>query len=121
MEQAGIVLNVAQRFWYFEDEPKVKYDFAKPSDGSQIFAMDIAGAHVVTSYQQSPSTKALNEYSNFLRYIDKCGENATDADSPETCPETNYGPVAKGKRSHQNDYSPHAVQDILEVRYRLDK
>lgn len=30
LEQNGIVLNMAQRYWFFEDEPKQKYSFTNP-------------------------------------------------------------------------------------------
>ncbi|XP_036317864.1 uncharacterized protein LOC118732866, partial [Rhagoletis pomonella] len=113
LEQAGIVVNMAQRYWYFEDEPKVKFDFAKPSVSGLPSAIDIAGAHVVTSNRLSPRTKAVNEYSNFVRYVMRSGTNIDDAVSPEISPERNYGPAVKEKRSHSNDYSPHSVQQIF--------
>ena len=45
LEQAGNVLNMAQRLWYFEDEPKVKHPFETPS--KSLLAMDVAGKHIV--------------------------------------------------------------------------
>ncbi|XP_036347231.1 uncharacterized protein LOC118756586 [Rhagoletis pomonella] len=102
-----------QRYWYFEDEPKVKFEFAKPSVSGLPSAIDIAGAHVVTCNRLSPRTKAVNEYSNFVRYVMRSGTNIDDALSPEISPERNFGPAVKEKRSHSNDYSPHSVQQIF--------
>ncbi|XP_036340634.1 uncharacterized protein LOC118750003 [Rhagoletis pomonella] len=91
----------------------MKYDFTKPSTSDLPSAIDIAGAHVVTGNMQSPGTKAKSEYSNFIRYVEKYNSNSVVADAPEICPEINFGPSVKNKRSHSNDYSPHSVQKIF--------
>ena len=67
LEQTGIILNMAQRFWYFIDDPKMKFDFTAPITVKQT--MDIAAKHVVETRHVSPCSKALEEVCKFLTYL----------------------------------------------------
>ncbi|KAI8125535.1 hypothetical protein CVS40_4373 [Lucilia cuprina] len=55
MEQAGIVLNMAQKYWYFEDQPRQKFSFANLLE-TNICSLQIRD-------ETSPCTKAVKEMS----------------------------------------------------------
>ena len=67
MEQNGIILNMAQRFWYFIDDPKTTFDFTAPI--TVKYPMDITGEHVEKTCHVLPCSGAQLEVSKFLTFI----------------------------------------------------
>lgn len=119
LEQAGIVLNMAQRCWYFEDDPKTRHLFTNPLEIG-VFAMDVNGEEI------SPCSRAVKEVSAFIKFIEEQkiisplpGVSVTPPHSNNfpsgvaTCDDVFMRPRTPPHES-DNNYSPHSVQAIFE-------
>lgn len=85
LEKAGIVLNMAQRYWYFEDDPMQHYDFAKTGPVNLIETVKVAN---VTPRRRMKVKQPRSE-----AYVSEF---------------ESYGPEIPN-----SDYSPHSIQAIF--------
>lgn len=127
MKQSGIILNTAQRYWYYEEEPRKKYSFTNPLE-MQVFSVDVKAHH------DSPTTKAISGMSKFIEYVE--GSKVSPLPStPEVLKEIQniptttqecYAPKSvRAGTSHameiNNDYSPHSIQNIFRAAIPTDQ
>lgn len=125
LEQAGIVMNMAQRYWYFEDQPKEKFNFQEslPLELNAINFVPIENfkepAQVITeerlqrkrikltsSVPIQTSPEFLNDISNFRKWFEKRKKLSPCAQSP-------HFDCAGPEMRITNKYSPHSIQRIF--------
>lgn len=107
LEQCGIVLNIAQRTFYFIDDPASIYDFklskANITNPVEVHeekhpktpkSIPISNCHKILK-----NDKKLQNISTFLTWIENHNEFSPIPNTP--------------KRKRPNDYSPHSIQAIF--------
>lgn len=96
LDQAGIVLNIPQRYWHFDDEPKTRFNFTNPLEMA-LHTLDISG------HEDSPCTKMVNEVSSFVKFME--GDHIVSPIPPT--------PEMSTLRHNGDVYSPHSIQEVF--------
>lgn len=100
MEELGVVLNMAQQYWFFEDSPKETFDFGDllPFNLNVLETIKVANTNPKRDSAVMTASKQLN--SQDLTPKRFCQTNVSDFE--------NYGPDYI-----QNEYSPRGIQRIF--------
>lgn len=103
MEQAGIVLNMGQQYWYFENCPTQVFDFAEnwPLNLNLVETIKAVKAAEIHPKRKSTEVAAEHVEPKFVTPKRYCKTHVSDFEG--------YGP-SYGKES---DYSPHSIQAIF--------
>ncbi|KAI8116924.1 Retrovirus-related Pol polyprotein from transposon 17.6 [Lucilia cuprina] len=99
LEQAGIVMDLAQRTWHYKDEPQMIFQFK--SKHSKV--KDEVYLNQANINDDKPSSSNVSHINNFVSWFESNNKN----DSENI-------PTLKSIYSLQNDYSPRGILKIFE-------
>ncbi|XP_065356155.1 uncharacterized protein LOC135950547 [Calliphora vicina] len=99
LEQAGIVMDLAQRNWHYKDEPQKIFEFKpKPSKVKDDVCLNEANIH-----DNKPSSSNVSHINDFMSWFESNNKQ-----------ESQTIPTLKSIYSPQNDYSPRGILKIFE-------
>lgn len=105
LEKAGIVLNMGQKYWYFEEEPEVHYLFAEPLP---LHLNLIESIKVVKKIASPNAIHAARIQAQKRKMVEQSPDRSMQSSSRYISDFEYFGPDIGG-----SDYSPHSIQAIF--------
>ena len=107
LEQNGIVLNLAQRYWFYEDDPKTRFNFYENK------STKVTDAAALQNTMDTTTVMNLLNVNHPQISSDKSDKPVAPPSAPEA--DNLFGPITPWERSSaiNNDYSPHSTQAIF--------